>query len=397
MRHLLDVVTSTPATLHHVAMPQRSGVLGRSGSVADRRAVDGLVTAGAIIHRVDMRRNPAHPANGAAVARIRRLITTIGPDVVHGHSSVGGAVSRLAGWAKPVPCVYTPNGLLTQPPAIWAERWLGRRTDRLIAVSASEAELVAELGLVPAARVVTIPNGIALDATPAAGADVADLRARLGLGAATPLVATVARVAAQKAPEHFVRACAEVARRRPDVHFLLVGLGPRQGQVDNEVAVGGLRGRFHQIPHLPNAASAMGQFDVFALLSRYEGGAYTPLEAMRAGVPVVLSDVVGNHDTVEPAVSGFLVPFGDAAAAAKAIVALLDDDQARAAMVAAAAQRLRTNFDVALMGQRLAAVYRELAESQRSGPTRRRMRRLPRPRSGLSSKPPEASASQYNS
>ncbi|MDQ1428813.1 MAG: hypothetical protein QOK39_2289 [Acidimicrobiaceae bacterium] len=387
------MVAATPRTIHHVALPTHRGVAGRSGALADSSAAGRLAADGATLHIIEMRRNPLHPANTAAVAAARGVIAAIEPDVVHGHSSIGGMVARLAARANGVPCVHTPNGLMTSAAAVTFERVLGRMTDRFIAVSPSEAEQVVALGIVPAWRVVTIPNGVTLE-TPAVGAvDPVDLRERLGLPPATPLVATVARVAAQKAPEQFVRACAEVARRRPAVHFLLVGLGPLQHVVDREVAAGGLAGRFHQIPHLADAGAAMAQFDVFVLLSRYEGGPYAPLEAMRAAVPVVASDVVGNRDTVHSGVTGFLTPFGEPAAAATAIVTLLDDRVRRTGIVAAAGDRLQRDFDVRLMGERLASVYAELAAGGAAA-TRHSTRKLPQASSGQSSKWPDATASQ---
>jgi glycosyltransferase involved in cell wall biosynthesis len=290
-----------------------------------------------------------------------------------------------------VPAAHTPNGLMTSRPAVAFERVLGTMTERFIAVSAGEAERVEALKLVPARRIVVIPNGIT-PAPPATmhGAPRDELRGRLGLPAGTPLVATVARLAGQKAPEEFVRACAAVARRRPGAHFLLVGLGPQQRRVDREVAAHRLGGRFHQIAHLADAAAVMGQFDVFVLLSRYEGGPYAPLEAMRAGVPVVLSDVVGNHDTVIDGVSGFLTPYGDAEAAAVAVIRLLDDAALRAAMVAAAGAHLRQEFDIDRMGERMTALYRQLAAS----PRRRSTRRLPTASEGQSAKSPDDKASQ---
>jgi len=366
-------------------MPEHGGRGGRSGALADSSAASRLAADGATVHAVDMRRNPLHPANLAAVVAARRVISETHPDVVHGHSSVGGLVARLAGSAGGVPSVHTPNGVMTSPAAVAFERGLGRLTERFIAVSASEASQVVALRLVPASRVTVIPNGIRLSV---GSRGVVDVRARLGLPAGTPLVASVARLAAQKAPEEFVRACAEVAQRRPAVHFLLVGLGPLQRQVDREVAAAALVGRFHQIPHLADAAAAMGQFDVLVLLSRYEGGPYAPLEAMRAGVPVVLSDVVGNRDTVIDGVTGFLAPFGDADAAATAIVRLLDDGARRAGIVAAAADRLRREFDISLMGERLAGLYTELRM------TRRSTRRLPQWSAGQSSNSPDSRASQ---
>jgi glycosyltransferase involved in cell wall biosynthesis len=388
VRYLLDVVSATPDTEHHVVLPRHEGVAGRSGALADTTAEDRLAAAGAVLHIVDMRRNPLHAVNAVAVGAVRRVIADIQPAVVHGHSSVGGAVARLAARSAGLPCAYTPNGLMTSPAAVAFERALGPLTTRFIAVSATEGEQVAARKLVPASRITVIPNGIDL-ATP--DGEVPDVRAQLGLPPGTPLVATVARLAPQKAPEQFVRACAAVARRRPGVHFLLVGLGPLQRRVDHEVAQGGLSGRFHQIPHFPNAAVLMTQFDVLALLSRYEGGPYVPLEAMRAGVAVVLSDVVGNRDTVDHGATGWLVPFGDAEAAATAIIRSLDDREGRQRLVAAASARLARDFGLGLMGERLAALYRQLAGERCS------TRRLPHANSGQSSKDPDASAWQNSS
>lgn len=435
VRHLIDVVSWTPGTEHHLALPFRDGVAGRSGALVDVEARSRLRAAGAVLHVVDMRRNPFHPANAVAVGVVSRLIRQLQPDVIHGHSTVGGAVGRLAARvASGVvragdgrvggACVYTPNGVMSWPPAVALEQSLGRLTDRFVATSATEGERVVALGLVPEARVVVIPNGISLTVPDPPSGHGGDLRASLGLPAGTPLVGTVARVASQKAPEQFVRACAAVARRRPAVHFLLVGLGPQQRRVDREVTARGLRPRFHQLAHLPDAGAVMDQFDVFVLLSRYEGGPYAPLEAMRAGVPVVLSDVAGNHDTIEHQVSGLLVPFSAPDAAATAIVRLLDDRAARTSIVASAHARLARDFDVRLMGERLAALYSDLAVARGGRPSgapfgpelseaelsgseavgagagagvRRRTRRLPQTRSGHSSKSPEVTASQNSS
>jgi glycosyltransferase involved in cell wall biosynthesis len=179
--------------------------------------------------------------------------------------------------------------------------------------------------------------------------------------AGTPLLGTVIRLIPQKAPAWFVAACAEVARRRPDAHYVLIGSGPLQAEVDREVRGHGLGDRFHPLPHLPGAAAILDQLDVVALLSRFEGGPYLPLEAMRAGTPVVVTDVVGNRDVVEDGASGFVVAPGDAWTAADRVVRLLGDEATRSAMVAAAHRHLVEHHDVRSMGRRTADLYRALA------------------------------------
>jgi glycosyltransferase involved in cell wall biosynthesis len=348
-RHLADIVRYAPGVSHHVAVPPESPSAS-GGAVYDAAAVARLISDGAEVHRVPMSRGPLEASNAVAVSRIVRLIRHVRPDVVHGHSSVGGAVARVAGALAGVPVAYTPNGVATEKPYQLIERALGPLTWRWIAVSPSEAALAASWGL---RGVVTIPNGI--PKTPAA--EPVSLRGLLDLTAETPLVGTVARLVAQKAPEDFVAICAVLARRFPQVHFVLIGMGPLQAAVSEAIASSGLAGRFHQIEHLPDAASALGDLDVFVLTSRFEGAPYTALEAMAAGVAVVLTDVVGNRDCIVDGESGLLCPPTDIEALSAAVGRLLISPAHRTALGAAGRQRVAAHFDVVEMGRALSELY----------------------------------------
>jgi glycosyltransferase involved in cell wall biosynthesis len=354
-RHLLDIVRYAPAVHHEVAVPRR-----RYGWPPDPATLAGLRDAGAVVHFVAMRRQPLHPGNAPALARLRRLVAERRPDVVHGHSAIGGVLGRLA--AGDAARVYTPNGITTVRPALAVERALGRRTDRLVAVSKSEAELALRLALVDDDRIEMIPNGI--EQEPPTGGP--DLRRVLGLAPEVPLVGSVARLVRQKAPEDFVAVAAGVGRARPDVHFLLVGTGPLQTAVDRAVRRAGLGDRWHHMLMVPDVARVLGQLDVFALCSRFEGGPYTPLEAMRAGTAVVLTDVVGNRDAADGGRVGVLVPPGDVLAATTAVVELLDDPARRAELAVAGRAHVRTAHDVVQQGLAHADLYARLTTAATS-------------------------------
>ena len=352
-RHVTDVVTHAPDVRHVVAIPRE-----RVGGVTDRAAEAAMAAAGAEVVHVEMRRSPASRHNATALVALRRLIGTRRPQIVHGHSSVGGALGRIAATGRSVR-IYTPNGFNPSRPLRLAERVLAPLTDVLVAVSDSEADAVRAAGLARRGRLVTIPNGI----DPAPPPPGPDLRALLGLAPETRLVGTISRLVEQKAPERFVEVGARCVRHRPDTHLVLIGSGPLQARVDHAVDERGVRDRFHQIPELPHAARVLDQLDVFVLASRFEGGAYTPLEAMRAGTPVVLSDVVVNHDVIEAGVSGMLVPEDDVDAMADACVRLLTDASLRSSVVAAARTRL-ARFDVRDMGSALSRLYLESARGR---------------------------------
>jgi glycosyltransferase involved in cell wall biosynthesis len=350
-RHVAQVVHHVPAE-HHVALPSQ-----RVGGFTDSTAVATMVAAGAHLHVTAMRRSPANVRNAAAVARVRALIRSVRPDLVHGHSSIGGAAARLAAVGTRVPRVYTPNGLLASPGALAIERRLGRLTEAFVAVSETEAEVAERRGLAPPDRIFVIPNGIELDDP---GPPVVDLRARLGIDDSTPLVGTVSRLAHQKAPEVFVRACARVAAACPDARFVLVGEGPLARLVATEIAAAELDGRMLHLRGVHGAPTLMRQFDVFVLASRYEGGPYAPLEAMRVGTPVVVTDVIGSRDTVEHGRSGLVVPPDDPDALAAAVAKLLAQPALRRRLAEGGRDRLAHRFDVRRMADKLGNLYQTL-------------------------------------
>lgn len=351
-RHLVDLVRHVEGYQHHVAVPSA-----RVGGVTDTTATPRLRAAGATVHVVEMRRTPFTIHNTRALFELRRIIRSAGVRIVHGHSSIGGALARAAAFTTRRPCVYTPNGVAAGRAAVAVERVLARRTARVIATSPSEGDLLRERHIAWGDRVTVIANGIDVDAPASSPVDLRDL---LGLEPATPLVGTVARLVPQKAPERFVALASATHRAHPSAHFVLIGDGPLRHDVDAAIEASGAPSQIHRLAELADAASVLGQLDVFVLTSRFEGGPYAPLEAMHAGTPVVLTDVVGNHDVVEPGRSGFLVPEDATDEMARVVVELLIDPALRDAVGGKGRARVRDHFDVRSTGRALAAVYGSL-------------------------------------
>jgi glycosyltransferase involved in cell wall biosynthesis len=384
-RHISDIVATTTGVEHELIVPPKSTSLG-SGAAYDQSSLAWMAARGVRIRHVQMRRKVADPRNVWSVWQLRRTVRCAQPDVVHAHSSIAGALARLANLPRIVPVVYTPNGLTTDRLGRAIERLLGRFAARIVAVSESEGRRAREWHLADTRRIVVVPNGI--DVSPPTGGPA--LRPLLNLATGTPLVGTMMRLVPQKAPEEFVQVAGAVARSKPDVHFLLIGMGPLQDLVDAEIANQGIADRFHQLSHLESASAVLDQLDVFVLPSRFEGGPYAPLEAIRSGTPVVLSDVVGNTDVVVHGVSGMLAPFGDSESMATAVVELLDRPDLRRSVVEAARTRLYENFDSRKMGAALEQIYSDVVAEG----TRRRTRRLPRPSSSASTHSPESKAAR---
>jgi glycosyltransferase involved in cell wall biosynthesis len=308
---------------------------------------------------VPMKRAPG-PGDAAAVAFAVRYAREHGPfDVIHGQSSKGGAIARLAGATTTSAVVYTPHCIITMSPAIGAlergiyglaERALARVTNRILAASEEEYDHLCELGI-SQERVRLVLHGLG----PPPSASKQALRAELGLPAHALVIGFVGRLCAQKDPALALRAFAEVARTRPDVWLAVVGGGELEA---NCVALARELGVAERVAWLGyrSGYEAMLAFDLLVLSSAYEGLPYVMLERLFARLPLVTTPVGGVSVAVENGVDGFVTPAGDATVMAHALATLLDDPARREAFGWAALLKSR-HFELGSMIERVREVY----------------------------------------
>jgi glycosyltransferase involved in cell wall biosynthesis len=311
--------------------------------------------------QLPMRRG-IHPSDFRSAKAARRYMRENGPfDVVHGHSSKGGAIARLAALGTGVPAFYTLHGFGANDPTIprakrllyqVIELALARVTERVIAVSPEERRGAVRLGL-GESRVLHIPNGVRR--SEAAPRDEA--RAALGVADDAVVIGFVGRFVAQKAPEVLVRAMRRVAAEVPAAVLALVGGGELEATVRRAAAESGLDGRVLWLGER-DARALVGGFDVFAIPSRTEGLPYVVLEAMAAGLPVVATDRAGAESLVEPGVNGLMVPVDDPAALGEALLTLARDGSMRRRFGEASLRRV-ADFSVDAMVERTLAAYAE--------------------------------------
>lgn len=310
-RHLIDLAAGMLAAGHEVHLaysPVR---------MEPRFAKEMAELAGARLVSVPMLSEPG-PTDLRAIRAVRAYLRRHGPfDVVHGHSSKGGAIARLASTGLGLSRVYTAHAFKTMDPELGGvarrlyggiEGVLGRfLSDVVISVSAEEAAHARALGI-PQARSRTVPNGVRKpDDVP----DRATARRLFGLPDAAPCILFTGRLAPQKAPERFVELIAGLVKERPDLHGLMLGFGPLEAAVRGQIAAAGLEGRISLHTGM-RAWEGMAAADMLALTSNYEGMSYVLLEAAAMGLPILTTDVAGASVVVRAGENGFVVPPGDA-------------------------------------------------------------------------------------
>lgn len=108
------------------------------------------------------------------------------------------------------------------------------------------------------------------------------------------------------------------------------------------------------------AAALIETTQILALPSNNEGQPMAVLEAMAGGVCVVASDAGGLPDLIDSGTTGLLVPPNDIGALADALRHTITDQDMRLRLGRAGFDRVRTDFDVAVVWRRIDALYREV-------------------------------------
>jgi glycosyltransferase involved in cell wall biosynthesis len=127
------------------------------------------------------------------------------------------------------------------------------------------------------------------------------IRRELGLPTDVPVVGHVGRFTREKNQLFLLEIAAEVLKRRPETHFLLVGDGPLRRTVESRVESIGLSGRVHFAGIRKDVAALMcGAMDVFVFPSLWEGLPITLIEAQAAGLRCIVSHVCTTEVGVLP-------------------------------------------------------------------------------------------------
>lgn len=301
--------------------------------------------------------------------RLRALLATLKPDVVHCHGYKPAAAALLAGRAAGCARVLTVHGWHRANRKLVVYEQLERRLahffDRTFAVS---PELEAELRRsgVPKRRLVLARN--AFDLAGAAWPDGAEIRAeracwRLPAG---PVVGAVGRLRREKGLDLLLRALAGSS----GVALVLVGDGPERPELERLAGKLDLRPPpvFAGVTDKPLAALAA--LTVVALPSRSEGLPQSLLEAMALGRPVVATRIASLPEVLDEGNAGLLVPPDDPEALGAAIRRLLNDPQLASRLGTAARRRVKEHYALELLGNLIEREYRS-ALAERARPSAR--------------------------
>jgi glycosyltransferase involved in cell wall biosynthesis len=304
---------------------------------------------------------PIHPLKDIlAVRDLVGLLKQINPDIVHLHSSKAGMVGRIAARILRLPAIFTAHGwaftdgvssfrrMISLP----LERWVARYSQRIICVSEYDRQLALQYKVGGPEQLVTVHNGIP---------DINEKQLLSHENSNEKREALrcimVARFSAQKDYATLLYATSRVT---VPIELHLAGQGELITSMRNLAKELRIEDKTNFLGPRSDIPELLSSNDVFVLTTNYEGFPISILEAMRAGLPVIATDVGGVSEAVIDGETGYLVSRGDSKAVQERIEILAKNLELRRKMGEAGRRRFLENFSSQKMIDKTFSLYKEV-------------------------------------
>ncbi len=228
--------------------------------------------------------------------------------------------------------------------------------DRLVWSSASavvvNAEAIAkklrDLRGAPVAKVHVVHNGLDAKMPPQ----------RKESTEGTFVIGCVARTDRAKGVICLLEAFVALAKRYPQIRLVLVGRGDAQDELEKRREASGFKDRIELTGFYSGDVDALlASFDLYVFPSFQEGFPYSILEAMRAGCPIVSTNVGGIPEAIRDSIEGLLVEPNSVAGLQASMERLILDKELAARLGKGALRRFEKDFVLAAMHKRLSKVF----------------------------------------
>jgi glycosyltransferase involved in cell wall biosynthesis len=236
-------------------------------------------------------------------------------------------------------------------------KYFSKWPDRIVVLTRDNVEYLLKHRLCRPERIREMQNGIPLDPPDVSGQS----RAALGLPEQGTLIFTPARMSEEKNIDLILEIAPDVIARRPEAQFVIAGDGPLLESLKKRSREKGLERNVHFIGFQADVERLLLFSDIFLLPSFLELHSIALLEALKAAVPVVISEKVGCHDEfITDGKNGFLADPFSKAKWADILVSLLADEALRKRVGASGRELCEKQFDIRNVAKKFEALYEEM-------------------------------------
>lgn len=299
-----------------------------------------------------------------AVYKTRRILISEQPDIIHSHSSKGGAIARLAALFLGRKVLHTPHGYsflsaegrIKKSLFLGMERILKNFNSILLATSESERNrAIQEVGYKPK-NALLFNNSI----EPIMKTDPLSIEKTWP----NEYICSVGRPSFQKNIEMMVEVIKQLKSEKPNIHLVLMGIGLYS---PNLVNVKELIKEYNLESNITLLEWTKRE-DVFHIVknakfyistARYEGLPYSIIEALALKKACVVTDADGNRDLIEHDHNGFVVFEENVEMFKNRVVQLLNNEDLRAEFEERSLKKFNRHFNIENTVSKLEHIYLE--------------------------------------
>ncbi len=325
-----------------------------------------------------------------AVFELVKIYKKEQPDIIHLNSSKAGVIGSLAAsiYKTPHPkphtlnpkVIFTAHGWVFNPTNAlsWPVRWFyvflhkfaALFQDKIICVSEYDYKLAVRYGIAPKEKLVTVHNGIDPNIKFFNKAEARkEIIKKLNPQSTThnlqpdlPWIGSIGRLVKEKNYETLIRAAALITKEQRNREtekpvFIIIGEGPEREKLKSVSRR--IKADLFFIEPTGEDYKYLKAFDVFVMSSVKEGLPYTLLEAMAAGLPIVVTETGGIPEIIKDHENGLMVSQKSPEQLAGAIRGLIANSNEAKRIGEEAKKAVKEKFEITKMISETEDVYKE--------------------------------------
>jgi glycosyltransferase EpsD len=293
-------------------------------------------------HTVSFARSPLKPSNIKAIGQLRRIINDNKFDIIHTHTPMGAAVTRVAARGarrRFKTCViYTAHGFhfyRGAPKLNWllyypVEKLLSKSTDVLITINGEDYERARRKLRGPEVYKI---NGIGVDlgrfTTPKNKIYKDTIRKKYNIKSTDTVLIYAAELNANKNQMFLIDQMRYLTRKDPNIKLFLCGSGELKNQYLSAIHSANLENNIFLLGYREDIDDLFKASDVCVASSLREGLGLNLVEAMATGLPVIATKNRGHGEVLNPCKNKFMYDVNDQRKFRKYVLALCKNPSLR--------------------------------------------------------------------
>lgn len=348
--HVRDLAVALQDDGHTVTV-----FMGGDGPVIDHFKKFGLN----VVNIPSMARNITFFHDIKAYYHLKEEILHFNPDIITAHSSKAGFLGRIIAWRLGIPNIFTAHGWSFTDGKSKVKQTIYRLlewlvvpiTDKIIAVSDYDRNLGIQQLSLSQDKIIAIHNGMT---------DIDKKLMSVQESEGPVNIVMVARFDHQKDQQELLKATHDIE----NMHIHFVGDGHLREDAEQLAIELNMRKKITFWGELDSVDEVLAKAQIFALISNWEGFPCSTLEAMRAGLPTVVSDVGGSAEAIDEGVTGYAIKKGDIQSLNRVLKELIHNKEKRKNMGDAARNLFEQKYTFQIMYKKTAKAYSDLLKQK---------------------------------